>query len=602
VRNRLLAAALTAAAFVALHPGAALAHAVPTTWCGGTSVAATDRKPDSVAGNQINVMYARPLDAPDHFAQLASPIASDIAAIDAWWRQQDPNRTPRFDLYPFTACGSTFGSLDLADVTLPQPAIAYASQASSFSNIVLALENAPFSAVDTHRKYLVYYDAPTSNPDICGTGGGLSNRYTSGPSWAVVYVQSCGITIGDGNFGAWTATHELIHALGAVGAGALHECAPPNNAHVCDSTSDIMYPYLSNSPFDSILLDVGRDDYYGNGGSFDIRNSTWLTHLDLPQFALTVSTTGTGSGHVTANAGGIDCPGTCGTTQTQGTQVTLTAVAASGSRFAGWGGACSGTGACTVTLDAAKNVTAAFALQVPLSISIDSTHGSGAVSSTPAGISCPGTCSMNVDQGQSVTLTAQPGAGFRLDAWGGACSGRDACTVTVDAAKTVSAAFGPASYRVTTQVTGNGSVASAPAGITCPGTCAASFDTDATVTLHAAPLAGHRFVGWGGACTGLGDCTVTVSQDSTVSAIFEALPYRLTGRVSGRGRIVSKPSGIACPGRCAASFLFGSAVRLTAVPASGYRFKGWSGACKGRASCTVRVAAAASVSATFVKR
>jgi hypothetical protein len=40
--------------------------------------------------------------------------------------------------------------------------------------------------------------------------------------------------------------------------------------------------------------------------------------------------------------------------------VSLTAAAASGSSFAGWGGSCSGTGACTVSMTAARTVSATF--------------------------------------------------------------------------------------------------------------------------------------------------------------------------------------------------------------------------------------------------
>src|SRR5205807_1983670 len=43
-----------------------------------------------------------------------------------------------------------------------------------------------------------------------------------------------------------------------------------------------------------------------------------------------------------------------------GTVVTLTATANPGSTFTAWGGACSGTGTCTVTLDQARSVTATF--------------------------------------------------------------------------------------------------------------------------------------------------------------------------------------------------------------------------------------------------
>ncbi|HEY0796835.1 MAG TPA: hypothetical protein VGD64_13770, partial [Acidisarcina sp.] len=43
-----------------------------------------------------------------------------------------------------------------------------------------------------------------------------------------------------------------------------------------------------------------------------------------------------------------------------GTPVTLSATAATGSTFAGWSGACTGTASCQVTMSAAKSVTATF--------------------------------------------------------------------------------------------------------------------------------------------------------------------------------------------------------------------------------------------------
>ena len=78
---------------------------------------------------------------------------------------------------------------------------------------------------------------------------------------------------------------------------------------------------------------------------------------------LTVNKAGGGSGTVTSNPAGISCGTSC-TTQSasfaNGTNVTLTAAAASGSTFAGWSGACTGTGACTVSMTQARSVTAAF--------------------------------------------------------------------------------------------------------------------------------------------------------------------------------------------------------------------------------------------------
>jgi uncharacterized protein (DUF2141 family) len=94
----------------------------------------------------------------------------------------------------------------------------------------------------------------------------------------------------------------------------------------------------------------------------DAAKSVTATFNQAPasNFTLTVSKNGTGSGTVTSNPAGINCGSTCSANFAQGSTVTLSATPASGSSFAGWSGACSGTGSCTVTMDAAKSVTATF--------------------------------------------------------------------------------------------------------------------------------------------------------------------------------------------------------------------------------------------------
>ena len=69
--------------------------------------------------------------------------------------------------------------------------------------------------------------------------------------------------------------------------------------------------------------------------------------------------TGTGSGTVTSSPSSIDCGATCATSFPSGTVVTLTAATDANSVFTGWSG-CSGTGPCTVTMNAALTVTATF--------------------------------------------------------------------------------------------------------------------------------------------------------------------------------------------------------------------------------------------------
>jgi hypothetical protein len=79
-----------------------------------------------------------------------------------------------------------------------------------------------------------------------------------------------------------------------------------------------------------------------------------------PSFALGVTKSGRGTGTVTSSPAGITCGATCSASFNSGTTVALSQAHAANAIFAGWGGACSGTGACTVTMSAAKSVTATF--------------------------------------------------------------------------------------------------------------------------------------------------------------------------------------------------------------------------------------------------
>ena len=89
-------------------------------------------------------------------------------------------------------------------------------------------------------------------------------------------------------------------------------------------------------------------------------NGMSLTCDPTNLFELTVEFLGGGPGRVVSEPAGIDCPGDCTVTGVSNESVTLTATDTADSIFAGWGGACSGTGSCTVALDADKQVTAQF--------------------------------------------------------------------------------------------------------------------------------------------------------------------------------------------------------------------------------------------------
>jgi hypothetical protein len=115
--------------------------------------------------------------------------------------------------------------------------------------------------------------------------------------------------------------------------------------------------------------------------------------------------------------------------------------------------------------------------------------------------------------------------------------------------------------------------------------------------------AGSYFTGWGGACTGIDACEVTMTADKGVSATFvpATLQYALTVTTSGSGTVTSSPKGINCGKQCSHSWTVGSSITLTAKPAKKHTFTGWSGGfCSGTAlTCTVPMLTNKDVTATF---
>ena len=151
---------------------------------------------------------------------------------------------------------------------------------------------------------------------------------------------------------------------------------------------------------------------------------------------------------------------------------------------------------------------------------------------------------------------------------------------------------------------GNGSVLSTPSGIACGASCSGSYPSGTAVSLSAAPGTGSIFSGWGGACSGIGPCAVSLSASTVVTAAFDPPSFPLTvSKVgSGGGKIISTPAGIKCGATCSASYPGSTAVTLTAKPSVGSVFTGWGGSgCTGIGACIVSLSAATSVTANFAQ-
>lgn len=254
--------------------------------------------------------------------------------------------------------------------------------------------------------------------------------------------------------------------------------------------------------------------------------------LITPPVTLSVTLSGSGAGSVTGT--GINCGLDCSEPVAPGTTVVLTATATAGSSFVGWSGGCTGTAACSVTVNVATSVNAQFDAN-PFTVT-KSGSGSGIVTGT--GINCGADCSEPYAPGELVTLTATAAPGSTFIGWsGGTCTGTSTCVftmpvggVTVPVIPKVNAQFDtvlivPVNYLLTVTKSGSGTGTVTGTGITCGVDCTESLAQNMMVTLTASPLAGSNFAGWtGGGCAGTGTCTVTMTAALTVNAQFDAAP------------------------------------------------------------------------------
>ncbi len=158
-----------------------------------------------------------------------------------------------------------------------------------------------------------------------------------------------------------------------------------------------------------------------------------------PPATLTVKRAGTGSGSVASTPAGVECGTTCSAEFPSGAKVSLAATAAEGSTFAGWQGACTGTGPCEVTAEGSVEVTATFTANEAMPPPVEKENGSGGtgeaeveltiysagggtgtITSAPAGIECGSTCTARFPVGTHVILTATSTGTSTFFGWVGA--------------------------------------------------------------------------------------------------------------------------------------------------------------------------------------
>jgi YVTN family beta-propeller protein len=370
-------------------------------------------------------------------------------------------------------------------------------------------------------------------------------------------------------------------------------------AMINTANNSVTYRTMNSGPFGVAVDPLGTRVYVGNSGNRTVTVLDAATNTVLqqsvsvganpmvfgsfvagarpapppPQFVLTVLTGGNGFGSVTAN------PMPTNGTYPAGTVVTLTATPNSASNFTGWSG-CTATGSntCTVTMDAAKTVTANFALKQYALTVLNAGNGSGSFSLNPTG----GT----YNHGTMVTISASPAASSVFTSWSGCAQQSGAtCTVTMDGPKTVTVTFTLKQYTLTVSNAGNGSGTVTPPGGT--------YNHGTTVTLSASPAASSVFTSWSGCTANGSSCSVTMDAAKTVTATFTLKQYTLGVSMAGNG---TGSVGLNPPG---GTYNHGTSVSLTATPSSGSQFGGWSNSCGTSNPCVVVMNGPQSVTATF---
>lgn len=393
-------------------------------------------------------------------------------------------------------------------------------------------------------------------------------------------------------------------------------------------------PYASQ-PSTGWFVTFGGGYAYANS-----RNSPWKVRLvrhGQPSgiFALTLGTSGSGSGSVASNTGGMACTstagtasGTCSASFASGTAVTLTATAASGSSFTGWGGACSGSSAtCTLTMDAAKTVTATFTAASSSRYSKIANNGSVLSDSAVLGSGAlDWACTRDNTTGllwevktadgglrdQNKLYTNYDNPDLPQTETGNPTQAEiDAGSNSVGFAKAVNATAlcNQRDWRVPSlselQIIVDHAYQPTINPTYFPTTPASFFWSSSPYSLvfnmayymYFKAGAGNEYY----RSHGLGVQLVSGGQAASTFVLSLNASGTGSGSMTGNaGSIDCRSTAGTSAGTCSASLASGTAVTLTATPASGSNFGGWSGACSGTSStCTLTMDAAKNVSAAF---
>ncbi|NTX66882.1 hypothetical protein HUA74_40160 [Myxococcus sp. CA051A] len=257
------------------------------------SVRATGDRADGTTDYKVKILYVVPSDGVDRALDTSGALCRSVQAQYSWFTSQTTNGAAlRYDVSG-SVLDIQFVRLSKTDAVMKGTAnTGNVNTGYAYVRDRIELELAAMGLLsDTRKLYAVYYDG--TSEWSCGGApwpptlmGRVTALYLKGlPSGPVPCASN---PIGGSStlpgYIEFAMLHETLHGLGIVPAAAPNQHA---SGHVFDSARDLMYaarPGTSDPGWDiysgAVVLDSGRDQYYGHSGSqLDLDQSAFLSPL-----------------------------------------------------------------------------------------------------------------------------------------------------------------------------------------------------------------------------------------------------------------------------------------------------------------------------------
>ena len=178
---------------------------------------------------------------------------------------------------------------------------------------------------------------------------------------------------------------------------------------------------------------------------------------------------------------------------------------------------------------------------------------------TPTGAGTVNPSSGTFDEGESISISANPNPEYIFKGWSGSKISEDnPLSFIMDSDKSITATFEKRLYPLSISIEGQGTI----------NETSESYELGSKVILTAVPSEGWKFKEWKGDITSNDNpLEITVSGPISIIAIFEKLTYSLSLSIEGEGT-VSGTSEL---------YEYGEEISLTAIASEGWLFNRWEG-------------------------